>query len=243
MNTSLPSPKSLKFLYFRYKDSSAFTLSVIGVSFLVVLVLIFKVLLPQVNNWFSIRQEVATTRQQIQTLASNISFVGSLSDDTLNQDLKTVSEALPSEKSFIGILNSISDSAVKSGVLVDDYTFNLGVISGADTPATVSETLSPTQITIVVEGSLSDITSFLKELEQKTPLTQVQNVSFARGSATVILTYYYKPFSRISFDDTAAIQPFPKSTTDLIKQLDSWRPTSNVAASPPVAASASADPF
>lgn len=242
MNTALPTPKSLTFLYFRYKDSPVFALSLVGIALMVSLILVLKILLPQLNDWFSIQQEVNATRQQIQTLNNNIDFIGSYNDTTLDQSLQTVSTALPSEKNFIGILNAISDSAVKSNVLVNDYTFNLGVISGSQL-GVVSQAVSPTQITIVVEGGLSDVTFFIKQIEEKTPLAKVESLSFSHESATLILTYYYKPFPNISYDDTAALHPFPQSTTDLIKQLDSWKATETILTSPAQTASASADPF
>ncbi len=242
MNTSLPTPKSLKFLYFKYKDSTYFALSIATLTLIVSGILVLKVLLPQFDSWFSIRREVETTRQQLAVLNDNISFISSISDQTLDQNLQTVSDALPPQKSFTGILNAISDSAIKANIVLNDYTFNLGTIQ-TDKPTYGSTALSPIQISLVVQGRLVDVTAFMKQVEDKIPLAKVESMSFSHGSATIILTYFYKPFPNISFNDAAAIHSLPTSTSNLIKRLGTWRPTTTIDLGPAQQASYSADPF
>ena len=242
MNTALPTPRSLKFIYFKYKDSSVVVVSVVVLILVVSAILVFEILLPQVANWFSIQQEVDATKQQIQTLSNNITFIGSFNESTLDQDLQTVSAALPPEKSFTGILNAISDSTVKSNIVLNDYTFNLGTIE-TEKPVYNQQTLLPIQITLVVEGKLSDITAFLKQLEEKIPLARIDSVTFSHNASTIILTYYFKPFPNISFNDGEAISPLSTETQNLVNKLNSWKPTTVINTAPSQQASYSADPF
>src|SRR6266700_1937627 len=103
--------KSVRFWYFRYKDSAYYHLSIIGVIALVSFFLIIKLILPQVQSWFSIRDEVIATNDKLTVLRNNINLVNNLDRNLLTSQVETSSTALPAQQDFAHILSALSHAA------------------------------------------------------------------------------------------------------------------------------------
>ena len=108
--------KSLRFWYLRYKDSPYYSLGWIIISFMTCFVLITYFVLPQLQSWFSIREEVIATRARITNINNNITYMSSLDRSVLNKQLEVAVTALPAEKNFDAILNAVSDASLEAGV-------------------------------------------------------------------------------------------------------------------------------
>src|SRR5579872_1278457 len=121
--------KGFRYYYYRFRDSEYYGLAIIAFTLLVSVILLFSIIIPEVTQWFSIRNEVVAAREQIATLQQNVSFVNNLNKNALNSQLLTVSHALPPEKNFGDILSTISNTAAVSNVSLSNYAFQVGNIS------------------------------------------------------------------------------------------------------------------
>src|SRR3989442_361008 len=122
---------NLRFLYYRYKDSQYVSLGLVVLVVSVCLMLFSRVVIPQFENWFSIRNEVVETNARIDAIKSNINFMQNLDKSQLNTQAQIASSALPTEKDFGAMLNALSDAAVHAGVSLEDFTFQVGNIASA----------------------------------------------------------------------------------------------------------------
>ncbi len=215
---------SIILLYYRYKDSPVYSITITLLVIATCLMILINVIIPQWQNWFSIRHEIEVTRQRIKTLNDNISFINSVPKFQLDSNLQLTTQSLPGEKDFSGILTVISDAAIKAGVILDDYTFVVGDI--ASSSATFSKTidiLPNTKIDISIVGKLSAINRYITLLEQKIPVLEVSSISIDADKATLSLKFFYKPYPQIRFSDTEPISPLSIDEQALMKKMVNWR--------------------
>ncbi|GIW61790.1 MAG: hypothetical protein KatS3mg089_0642 [Patescibacteria group bacterium] len=226
--------------YYRYKDSLWFSLGVIGVIFLVSAGLIIFIVFPQIQSWFSLQSEVNATRSRIAILKSNQSLLTSTSDNVLSKQFDIVKSALPYEKDFVGILEAINTATLKSGVVLNDFSFQVGDLS------TKSAQLSPqTAISIQLSliGELARIEEFLKEIYEKVPLAEVIKASYTKGGSSVSLIYFYKIApEQIQLSYVQPIKSISGNHLLLLKTLEEWR-ASRQAIRPASSQSAELTPF
>src|SRR5258708_1652220 len=131
--------KGFRYWYYRFRDSEYYSLVVIGVTILICLILLFNVIIPEVTQWFSIRDEVIATRQKIAVLQQNINLMNNLDKNKLNGQLQTASDALPPEKNFGFMLNAISSAASLSNVSLNDFAFQVGNLDNTKGQVTDSQ--------------------------------------------------------------------------------------------------------
>ena len=235
MEVKLKRKEDLTLLYYRYKDSPVVAFFFIVLIVVIAILLIIKMVIPQLQNWFSIREEVSASRERIQTLSANKVFVESVSSSDIENNLKLVAASFPFEKDFPGVLNAISSSAVESGAILDDYSFEVGNLSTKSAELNKETSLS---VQLQLQGTLDVLDSFLNEIYKRVPLSEVVSVEYNEGNAKVSIVFYYKilpgslkvnynkPLSSISPDDALFLQ-----------QLEEWRNDSMGVESPPASAS------
>lgn len=121
---------SIRFLYYRYKDSPYYFLGIIALVVICCLFLVTQVIMPQYEKWFLIKNEVEITQQKIDILKQNINYMSSLDRAMVTDQFQVAISAMPVEKDFSAILAAVNDSALKAGVSLEDYSFQLGDIKG-----------------------------------------------------------------------------------------------------------------
>jgi len=222
--------KGFRYWYYHYRDSDYYSLSMMSGIIIVCLLLLFNVILPELNNWFSIRNEVIATRAQIAILQQNISFISSLDKSTLDSQLQTATHALPPTKDFAGMLNAISNSAAVSGVSLDDYSFVVGDIasSSGQFSGISSNGLSSTQVTVVVGGSIDKIRRFIKSLESNLPLSEVTLINGNEGNISITISFYQKPIPNVNYSGDTPIEPISADNVTLLHTLSSWDNSANL---------------
>lgn len=239
----------IRFLYYRYKDSKYYSASVFFVTIAVCVILIVQVLIPQATNYLSIRQEIIAKQQTIRSINENITFISSLDKNTLNNQLETVSRALPSEKDFTGILNALASSSIRSGVTLSDFSFNVGEIASRSAKTTEGPVQPPTgiasqpnvqpianegviagkqsiSVTVLASGSIDRISVFLKEIGEKLPLSEIVSVDNKDNTTTIILRFQYKDFPEVKFKEDSPIQPIDSQKVSLIEKIALWQKSS-----------------
>lgn len=216
--------KSFRFLYYRYKDSIYYFPTTVITTVLVSVLLFIYVIVPQFQNWFSIRNEVIAVRSKINTLNQNINFMNNLDKGITNSQLQVATTTLPAEKDFIGLINVIVESALQSGVSVQDFSFRVGYIeqSSENAEAASESGLSPIQIAIEVNGSVNGVQRFLAEISEKIPLAEVLDIDGESRSTNINMQFYYKEFPKLVLEGDTPIEPVSEEKSELIRKLSGW---------------------
>jgi hypothetical protein len=217
--------KGFRFWYYRFRDSEYYSLTIIGVAILVCIYLIFNIIIPEVTHWFSIQDEVTATRSRISVLQQNINFVTNLDKNTLNNQLQIVSHALPPQKNFGAIVNTISNSAANSGVALNDYAFQVGDLSGSTTgprSGIQQNGLPVIDITIVVNGNLNDVKKFIQSIERSLPIAQVTTINGTGENVSLKIQFYQKPFPKVTFTGDTPLEGLSPKKVELLQTIAKW---------------------
>lgn len=216
----------LRILYFRYKDSVYFLFAIMILVISVCIVLVFRVVIPQVQDWFSITNEVESTRKRLATINNNISLITTLNKQTIDNQVAISTQALPFEKDFGAIVNALSDAAITAGVSLDDYSFQPGNISSVSGRliAPGKKDINFIKVAIAVGGDAKHVQAFLQEINETLPLSEVVDVSGDTQQTNITLHFYQKQFPPITFRDDEPLVPLSVDDTAFIKKLSDWRP-------------------
>jgi hypothetical protein len=193
-------------------------------------VLLFYVVIPEVTNWFSIQQEVDTTQQQIAVLQQNISLINNLDKNQLDNQLQTASHALPPEKDFSLVLQSIAYASAKSNISLNNYSFQIGSIKSATTLPGISianTDTTPLQIVIVASGGLNNLITFMNDIQNSLPLATVTKIDGSVGNLSITIEFYQKPFPNITFSSDTQLTPLSANDNKLLQQLSQWDHTAS----------------
>lgn len=192
--------------------------------------LFFFAIIPQIQSFFSYRQQEKVIKEKIGVLQKNINFLSSFDDADLDSKLQTVSLALPPEKDFILVMQAISKASSVAGVGLADFSFEIGQVSGND-PSSLQKTASlqnqksparpALQITLIVNGGLEQAKQFVKELKNTLPLSEVSQIDSTDNASTVNVAFYYKPLPPVNLDEQKALQPLSQKDVEFIDKLRS----------------------
>ncbi|OGH06491.1 MAG: hypothetical protein A2171_01860 [Candidatus Levybacteria bacterium RBG_13_35_9] len=208
----------LSILYRQYKE---FMLPIVVVVVSIILVVI--IVIPQTQAFLQNREELKKEQDKLSILKNNYSLLSGMDEADLNVNLQALSKALPSNKDFIGVINTISYNSVRQDVSIDDFEFQVGEIS----KNTADELESPfLSLTLNVSGSPQSILKFMAELYKSMPIAQVTNIKTSAGQSTLKLQFYYKSFAKGNISADTIIAPLSKEETELVKTVSSWNDTS-----------------
>lgn len=235
--------KSLRFFYYRYRDSAYYPLSIAFITIVVCIILVFNVVIPQVMTWLSIRDEVVATQEKIKILQANIDFMKTVDKVVLDSQLQSASMAVPPEKDFGGVLNALTDASVRSGVSLQDFSFQVGggtSGSKSDTSANIAG-VSAVTVSVVVSGKLDQVKRFLRELGEKLPISEVTTIDGNIQSLAVNIQFYQKNLPEIELDEKSPIVRISAKKQALLEKLSTWKPTAQLPDLTPETASGSGE--
>lgn len=187
------------------------------------------IVMPQVNSVLSARDQEKLETIKLQKLQNNLNVLNNLDQVELNTNLDSLSRALPSTKDFAGIISSISDKSVQAGVLLGDFSFNVGDLSTINAGVGSFPSL---QINLSVTGSPDSIFSFIKLLYKSLPLVEISTVSSDGNSASLLVKFYYKSYPQGTISDETIVLPFSPKDIELIDKVTSWK--TDIASSIPI---------
>lgn len=217
---AIPRHRRLLLLYFRYKDSPLYLSSVIGTIFVVSFLLLWKVVIPQVDAFISVSNEVQNTKDRITILKNNITYLTSLSSVELDNELQLAFGALPSEKDFAGIIDAIGASALKSGVVVNDYSIAVGELA---TPSAKLKQYYSVDLALTVNGNKDASKDFLNQIQNTLPVAQVKTVSLTEDSSSMKISFYFKPFPKGTYKATQPITAIPQKAAAIVNTISLWK--------------------
>jgi hypothetical protein len=219
--TTIRTFEDIRLFYFKYKDSPEF--SVVGISLLIFIgvIIVWKGILPQTHDWFSVQDEIKATKERIAQLQTNQSFINGISQAKLNKDYIVAATALPYQKDYAGMIESIDGATSISNMERNDYSIEVGNLS------TKSAQLSP-QTTITVKVSLQGdairLQKFLDQLKKELPLSEVVSIEYNDEATNIEVNFFYKYLSpNTTFPYTDPIKVLSQNNQKLLKDLTSWR--------------------
>lgn len=204
-----------KVLYERYREYL-----VPFVAIFVCLVLILKIVIPQVQDFIATLNQAKEMQKEILVLKNNVQFLTSLSDSKLDSQMRIASSALPAEKDFAGILNAITAASARAGVSLGDFSFAVGELSTKSAQIAGQPSI---QVALTVSGDAFLAQRFIQELSKTVPLSEVLNVAISGRSSALTTVFYYKVFPPIQFVATKPIFALSQSEEQLLNKLSSWR--------------------
>ncbi len=230
--------KDLRYYYYRFRDSEYYSIVLVGFTVVVCLFLIAQVIIPQLTNWFSIRQEIIATRERIAALQTNINFMNTVDRNALDTQLLTASAALPPEKDFGAMVDVISNAAVTSGVSLNDFSFQVGNV--ASSARVFSDPrykdLASIRITLVVLGQIDGVKRFIQSVEKSIPISEVVNIDGSGQTVSVSMQFYQKSYPKLTLDATKQLVPLTAEKSTLLQKLSTMK---KAAPNPPRSSSTS----
>ena len=233
----------LRYLYFKYKDTKFFLMSIFAIVIFVCTILIITVIIPQIKNYLVIRQQIVAKKEMINNINKNIELIQSIDKLELNNQLELLTTALPTNKEFVSILNSLSDASIRAGVTLSDFNFNVGkVASDSGVPTQIDESsIEPTvstedipvddmgsdsnnglDVTIAINGNFRNISLFLEQIAKSLPLSEVTSVNAEKNVATISIKFYYKAFPKLKYEEQELLQPLSEKELQIISLISSW---------------------
>lgn len=216
---------SLRFIYFRYKDSPYFSLLILSVSFLGCIILIFQAIIPQAQSWFSIRNEEEATRRKIAIIRGNANLMLNLNKNVLEGNRQLAIHALPVEKDFGAIINAVVTAAARSGVSIDDFSFSLGLVSSPSAQSKINPEANDPRVGLFLylTGGIDRVKSFISEISEKLPLSEIEKMDVNKEGMYVALYFYSKSYvlPRVSLDEP--IRPLTPENNRVFSNLSKWQ--------------------
>lgn len=236
---------SIRFFYYRYKDSSYFSLIIVFISIIISFLLFFKVIVSQAQNWFSLKDEVRASSERIAILRNNYIFMSNMNKKLLEDNRKLVIRALPEEKDFGEIINAVMIAAAKSGVSLEDFTFNLGLVStdSAKMQKNMKNNEPITRLSLSMNGDIDRIKEFINEIGEKLPINQVESISIDRGSVYISLFFYSEPYVQPRVFEDEPINPLNPENNRVFGKLSEWNKSSSFEETSQIQTSSSATPL
>ncbi|MDZ4228097.1 MAG: hypothetical protein U1E54_02520, partial [Candidatus Levybacteria bacterium] len=183
------------------------------------------------------REEALATSLRIEALKANLDVLTNINEETLDLQLKTLSLALPLNKDFFGILNSVYSTAQKTGVDLGSFSFKIGDIAKSES----GDNFPVIKLSAPINSGVIAINSFVETISKTVPLAEVYSVKIGNISSTVSLSFYYRPLSVSNYSQDVRISPISQKGLELVNQLGKFENAQSFLESPePVATSSAA---
>lgn len=206
---------TVKLLLFRYK---VFLLP-LGI-ILVCIFLFIQVVNVQLQDFYTLQNEVEAEQERIGILKGNLNMLSSLNNTTQDRYLQSAYNALPSYKDFMGVLNAVTVASGNAGVGLSDFSFNVGDLSTKSAQLAKSPSFN-LNLTLLNSG-VDKTKRFLNELAKISPLSEVIEVDINGNTASVILVFYYKPLPLMVVNYFSPIKPISLQEKSLVDKISSW---------------------
>lgn len=214
--------RRLLLYYYNFRYSAYFPVMMPILIISIGLLTFILFILPQMNNLFSVQEEVQATQSRIAVMRENNRFLSNLNKADIDRDFTVATEALPSNKDFIGILNAISKAALSSNVSLGDYDFFLGTVNTDTSEKNVNPDADLVNISLKIDGNITDINNFMLEIEKKLPLAEIKTVNFSDNTAEVLLVFHVKPLPDLDINYSDQLEYYSQSERNMLKKVYLW---------------------
>lgn len=221
-NETKYSIKRLLILYYSFRYSEYYPLFIPILSLIGSIGIIWFFLVPQVQSWFSVQEEIKVTRNRIQTVQSNIYYMKLTNGQKIDEDYALSTRAMPMEKDFIEILKVLSETASLANVTLKDYSFIVGKAPKVGVNLESKSEFVQVEVTFSLEGSAIAMRHLIQQIEKKLPIVELKLADFADNEAQISLVFYSKPLPSVTIEDSVPIEGLTKKENELVSELREW---------------------
>lgn len=225
--------KTLGFFYNKYKNYLVPILTLVICFFLLI-----GITIPQIGLLSQRQAELKAEEEKLNILNKNYSILSNLSSSSLDSRLKLSTDALPIDKNFAAIINSINLSAEKAGVFLGDYQFTVGDLS----KSTPGKTASFLEVDLSINGGAISIGKFVGELYKSLPIAEVKNIVVNNNRGQLTVDFYYRNYAPIDSNSFSPLPELTKDRIDILKEIGNYNNPS-ILEFPVINASSSSSPF
>lgn len=202
--------KSLKFIFERNKS---FILPSIIV--MVCIIIFLQFVIPQFGILFAAQKEAKQASLKLQVLKENLNVLANLDEKSLDEQLKVLNLALPLNKDFTGILNSIYYVSQKTGVSLGNFSLQIGELAGT----AKKEDFPSISLSVPVNANAIGVNSFVETLSKTVPLSQITLIKVGSITSLVKLSFYYKPLGFSKLKEDMRVNPISQKGLEIINRL------------------------
>jgi Tfp pilus assembly protein PilO len=232
----------------KFKEYTDFALPVFAL--LLVIILIPFQIIPTVQKIITLRGDITELSAKRIRMEEKLSLLSTQNLDNLKNLLSRTNRAVPSTKDIPSIFASVSQLVDRSSVALESIQINAGEISSGSAQITIFG-VSRVEFQANISGELSQVRSFLNQIERTNRLFKIKSVNLKRGSgmnltsgdtsATFVLYAFYQPlpqtFGRVD-------EPITTLTSEEEKIASSFPPTEEIPTySAPVQQGGKTNPF
>ena len=146
-----------------------------------------------------------------------------INEETLDSQLRILNLALPLNKDFIEILNSVYSTAQKTGVNLGGFSLKIGDLAQSES----DENFPVVRLSVPISSSITAINSFVETISKTVPLSEVYSVKMGNASSMVSLSFYYKPLGASNYSQDIRISSISQKGLDLVDQLSKFENVSS----------------
>lgn len=205
--------KSLKFIFNKNKS---YIIPIVII--LTSVILFFQFVIPQFGVLLATREKVKVASLKLETLKANLDILKNINEETLDSQLKILTSALPLDKDFIGVLNSIYSTAQKTGVSLGSFSFKIGDLAQSGS----GDNVPVINLSVPVNAGIAAVSSFVETISKELPLSETYLVRVGNMSSTVSLSFYYRPLGVSSYSQDVRVSPISQKGLTLIRQLSGF---------------------
>lgn len=207
----------LKLFKFILNKNKPYVLPV--VIMLISIMLFFQFVIPQFKAMLVVQKQAKESLLKLETLKANLDILVNIDDKVLDSQLQALSLALPLNKDFIGILNSIFLTSQKTGVSLGSFSLRIGDVSKAEN----GDNLPSIKLSLPVDANIATINNFTQTINKTVPLSEIYSIKVANSSSTVNLSFYYKPLGASGYSEDDPISPISQKGLTLINRLKEFQ--------------------
>lgn len=132
--------------------------------------------------------KIQTRQKEANTLADRVTILSQLDTNVLEERVAILDQALPPRKDVVAYLSAIDGLSRELGLSFGGITITPGDVTEKSTVSKAKGGLSSLDTTIKIQGDEVGIYSFLKSVEQITPLMEVKDVKVTRSGNQYVLS-------------------------------------------------------
>ena len=205
--------KSLKFIFERNKPYILPSIIIV-----VCIALFLQFVIPQFKILSLAQEEARLASLKLQILKENLNVLTNTDEKSLDSRLKILNLALPLNKDFGGILNSIYYASQKTGVSLGSFSLQIGEL--ADTKKSVD--FPSISLTIPISANAPAVNSFVEVLSKTAPISEVTVIKIRNVASSIKLSFYYKPLGFSNLKEDMRINPISQKGLRIINRLSSF---------------------
>lgn len=210
---------------------------------------------PGVQATIALFERVRTEEKEYDVLSSKLTFLTSLQEDDVRDQLVMLLSAIPQEKSVPSIFTTVDGLTATSGVSIEEMNLTSPgslATASASRQSGIADKINASTLpfSLTASGTYDNIRSFVSSINQVKRLFDVTSFEFSMASAddgrvSLSLIAFYQPLPTKVGSIEAPIAPLTSKEEDVLAKLIKYPDisTSALQPAPSVSLGGARDPF